>query len=940
MLRRCAWVVAGVVAAGEAQAGDKVLYQAAPAWVAPAPAIDAAKLGDNAPVMQVFDQQHRLEGGQVWTYLETAMRMASPQMLTQAGTLPLQWDPSKGDLIIHKMQILRGGERIDLLTKGARFTVLQREQKLEQFALDGTLTATVALEGLRVGDVVDVAFSITRKDPTLAGQMVTIAQLLPPPAKLGFGRTRLLWKDDVPLQWRSYAAGAVASGAGAAPVAPTTLPSGYRELVFALPTAKPPEVPEDAPPRFKPMPLLEASTYADWAAVSKGMARYYATEGAIAPGSPLAGEVARIVAASGDVRVRAAMALQLVQDQVRYLFRGMDTGNYVPQKPADTWSLRYGDCKAKTLLLLALLRQMGIQAEPAVVSVQMSDLVQARLPSPAAFDHVIVRATIDGKTLWLDGTQGGSRLADLDDVPPFVTALPLRPEGATLEPMALRPPARPAQDIAVTLDNTAGIDFPARFTFRATYSGSLAEQLRGVRGQIDGEKLKELVTPQINSVLGANSSFDRALEEDAKAGTVTITASGITYPDWGLDRGRQRLPLDWTSTNLDFSPNRARAAWKAIPVARGGFADVRVVKRIRLPDNGKGYAVEGLQTLPATLANLRLARSAALADGVLTLDDRRTAGVDEVPADRIAAVRAEVARVKANPLKLVAPPDQPPRWQAVQAARAANRLAPILADYAKAIAADPDDADSYTNRAWFLERIYDYAGVLADLDKAIELAPSADLLARRAGAFRRLGQDDKALADADAALALDPNQSQAIALVAKLKARQGALDEGRALIDERIAQGGDEKPGWQTTLADLLDDSGKVDAALAVLDEAIVAAPGNAELLNERCWIRGTRNVALEAALKDCTKGIELTQDNAGILDSRAMVYFRMNRFADALTDLDAALLASPEQSSSLYLRGVIGKRMKSATADLYLSAARTIDPLIADQFNRYGIKP
>ncbi|PVX29669.1 DUF3857 domain-containing protein [Sphingomonas pokkalii] len=939
MSRRSALVVVGLSMAGVAHAGDKVQYQAAPAWVASAPGIDVTQLNDSAPVMQIFDQQHRLEAGQVWSYVETGMRMVSPQMLTQAGTLPLQWDPSKGDLIIHKLQILRGNERIDLLAKGTRFTVLQREQKLEQFALDGTLTATVALEGLRVGDVVDVAFSITRKDPALAGQMVTIAQLVPAPAKLGFGRVRLLWKDGVPLQWRSYAAGTVAP-AGAPQPQPTILPGGYRELSFPLPSPKPAEMPDDAPPRFKPLPLLEASTYADWAAVSKGMAPYYATAGAIAPGSPLAGEVARIVAASKDPRVRAAMALQLVQDQVRYLFRGMDTGNYVPQKPAETWSLRYGDCKAKTLLLLALLHEMGIAAEPAVVSVQMSDLVQARLPSPAAFDHVIVRATIDGKTLWLDGTQGGSRLADLDDVPPFVTALPLRPEGATLEPLPLQPPGRPAQDIAVTLDSTPGIDFPARFTFRATYTGGMAEGLRGLRAQIDDEKLKQLIGPQINGVLGANSSFDRKLEDDPKAGTVTLSASGIAYPDWGLDRGRQRLPLDWTSNNLDFSPNRARPAWKAIPVTRGGFADMRVVKRIRLPDGGKGYTLEGQQTLPATLANLRVARSVALAEGVLTLDDRRTAGVDEVPADRIAAVRAEVARVKANPLKAVAPANQPPRWQTVQAARADNRLAPILEGYAKAIAADPDDADSYTNRAWFLERIYDHAGALADLSKAIELAPSAELLARRAGAFDRLGQEDKAIADLDAALALDQNSDDAIGLLATIKARRGALDEARALLDERIALGGDEKLGWQITLANLLGDYGKPDDALAVLEEAIAAAPGNATLLNQRCWVRGTHNLALEAALKDCTKGIELTQDNAAILDSRAMVYFRMNRLPDALTDLDAALLASPDQASSLYLRGVIAKRSKAPDADRYLAAAKMIDPLIADRFTRYGIKP
>ena len=60
---------------------------------------------------------------------------------------------------------------------------------------------------------------------------------------------------------------------------------------------------------------------------------------------------------------RARAALRLVQDQVRYVFVGLDGGNYTPASVADTWQRRYGDCKAKTVMLMALLREMGISAE-------------------------------------------------------------------------------------------------------------------------------------------------------------------------------------------------------------------------------------------------------------------------------------------------------------------------------------------------------------------------------------------------------------------------------------------------------------------------------------------------------------------------------------------------------------------------------------------------
>src|SRR3546814_20569170 len=75
---------------------------------------------------------------------------------------------------------------------------------------------------------------------------------------------------------------------------------------------------------------------------------------------------------------RAGAALRVVQNEVRYLYRGMENGNYVPQAPETTRSLRYGDCKAKTLLLLAMLDRLGLAARPAPGRSVFGDLLQDR----------------------------------------------------------------------------------------------------------------------------------------------------------------------------------------------------------------------------------------------------------------------------------------------------------------------------------------------------------------------------------------------------------------------------------------------------------------------------------------------------------------------------------------------------------------------------------
>src|SRR5581483_3385007 len=104
------------------------------------------------------------------------------------------------------------------------------------------------------------------------------------------------------------------------------------------------------PPRFNDLAEVEVTQFSSWADVSALMAPLYAKASVLAPDSPLRAEVARIKAASSDPKVRAALALRLVQDQTRYVFLGMNFGGYIPADANVTWSRRFGDCKGKTAL--------------------------------------------------------------------------------------------------------------------------------------------------------------------------------------------------------------------------------------------------------------------------------------------------------------------------------------------------------------------------------------------------------------------------------------------------------------------------------------------------------------------------------------------------------------------------------------------------------------
>ena len=240
---------------------------------------------------------------------------------------------------------------------------------------------------------------------------------------------------------------------------------GYNYLTVELPIAKLAEMPEDAPSRFSRPPLLRAGSFASWQELSAVMEPHFTK--AVAPSGNVAGEVAAIMAQSDDPLKRTELAVRLVQDQVSYLLDGLDGGNYLPQSAEDTWEKRYGDCKAKSVLLHTLLSEMGITSETVLVNSRGGDAVPELLPLPAAFDHMIVHAVIDGTDYWLDGTSAATRLANIGDVPPFHYALPLREGGAELVPMVPRKLGQPQMAMSASIDHTAGIDLPQLVKFES-----------------------------------------------------------------------------------------------------------------------------------------------------------------------------------------------------------------------------------------------------------------------------------------------------------------------------------------------------------------------------------------------------------------------------------------------------------------------------------------
>lgn len=908
-------------------AGEEVLYSDTPEWVERV-TVDFDSRPADSPIV-LLDQQARIEKGQLWTYTENAFALDTPEALTQWGTLSAAWLPDKGDLFVHNIELVRDGAVIDLLKDGARFDVLRREQLLEARMLDGQLTATMPLKGAQVGDVVRLAYSTTVRDQAMGDEVQFVAPLVTDPFPLYKGQVKVSWPEDLAI---------VPHGVGKFAVSEVASANGYKVWQMDLPLEELDPRPGDAPFRFQLPPIIQIGTYANWQEVSRTMAPHYDVAGAIEPGGDLAAQVAAIAAKTSDPKLRMADALRLVQDQISYLLNGLNGGNYLPQMPEETWEKRFGDCKAKSVLLHAILSELGVQSEVVLVNSSVGDALPQMAPMPANFDHMIVRAEIDGVNYWLDGTSLGTRLDTIDNVPRFYYALPLRAGGADLVRLDQRFQTNPDQYLTIRLDQSAGIRVPALFDITYELRGVHGARWQGVAEQSDDDSLSDAVAGAVAGALGDAPLTDYAVNYDADSGIATITASGIFSSPWKRDRQIYELDIPGEAArDVQFSADRARADWREIPLRLNGPTYFSSDFELLLPGKAADYALEGSSELEAVIGGVEVSSKAKVEGQTLAVTQTMRSLLEELPASEISNARRALTRFHRQLPVLKSGTQIRQRWEYMGKDRAL--LAPLEAAYARIIAdADADESEPYLNRARFLTGIYDYASALADFDKAIAIEASANAHWYRALARRETGDLEGALADLRTYEELRPGggtYEEQVTLLALL----GRKDDALALAEEFRGLGDNAREEEQL-LAAAMGWQSKEDAeeGLLLLEDQLALRPGDGETANAICWHAAVYDLMTVERFATCEEAVDKGDFAPAVLDSRAFANFRLGRYEAALTDIDAVLLARPELTESRILKVAVLKALgaKSVTGEDALGPA--MSPYLARLYRAYGL--
>ncbi len=156
-------------------------------------------------------------------------------------------------------------------------------------------------------------------------------------------------------------------------------------------------------------PAIEFSTGASWQQIA---AEYAKIVDGLADSAAVRAVVEPLIAGKKTAAEKEAAILDYLDREVRYTGIEFGEAAIVPHDPAETLAKKYGDCKDKATLLVAMLRSAGIPAYVALLNAGSRMDVPAELPGMGMFDHAIVYVPGD-PALWIDATDRYAHLGQL-----------------------------------------------------------------------------------------------------------------------------------------------------------------------------------------------------------------------------------------------------------------------------------------------------------------------------------------------------------------------------------------------------------------------------------------------------------------------------------------------------------------------------------------------
>jgi transglutaminase-like putative cysteine protease len=346
--------------------------------------------------------------------------------------------------------------------------------------LDGRYSVICHLEDVRVGDVIDFAYTVAGVNPVFEGKFSSSFFT-------GFSRPVHLMSNilttapDRPVAIKNFNS--------------TLQPNRKMHLDQSeILSWRQEDVPassleERTPGWYDTFGWVQISEYSSWKeVVDWGLATFSLDD---PPEGELKAKIDEIAAKYASSEDRALAAIRFVQNDIRYLGIEMGANSYKPTPASQVCEHRFGDCKDKTQLCVVMLRALGINACPALVSTTRGAETENLLPSPLAFDHAIVKLTVDDRDYWIDVTRTGEcgRLRDFY-VNDFKQALLLRHGEDSLSTVSVSPESLPREEVREVF-TIKSVQQPVELAIHRVFSGASAEMVRSLFNMSSHEEIEK-----------------------------------------------------------------------------------------------------------------------------------------------------------------------------------------------------------------------------------------------------------------------------------------------------------------------------------------------------------------------------------------------------------------------------------------------------------------
>jgi hypothetical protein len=241
------------------------------------------------------------------------------------------------------------------------------------------------------------------------------------------------------------------------------------------------------PRREEFAPRVDVSTFATWNDFAKWWWALIEDEFGDTPA--MRAKVQELTQALSTERDKVRAIARFVGQEIRYNAWEFGPHGYQPYSAATIFERRFGDCKDKSILMVALLKLIGVEANPVVIK---ADYFRPNEPLEVAmvehFNHCIawVKPTAERPGYYLDATADRNPIEYLRSDDQGANVLHVDESGGSVHPIPYAPPEENARirKVRVALDaNGAGT-----VTYRDASNGGFGVELRyrfgGERGDL------------------------------------------------------------------------------------------------------------------------------------------------------------------------------------------------------------------------------------------------------------------------------------------------------------------------------------------------------------------------------------------------------------------------------------------------------------------------